>query len=89
MNAGKRRILVAKFRNLKLAVLGQQQVVRCSLWIEARASSVNPDKFFLHWQANGSPVTPYPYSLREAQQVARAMFVEQLEPWTDQEISRS
>jgi hypothetical protein len=86
MNGARRRVMVAKFRDLKLTVLDAEQTVKCELEIEARSSTVNPEAFFLFWKVNGRPVTPYPYSLGQAKQTARALFVEQVEPWRDLEI---
>lgn len=81
MSETKPRIYVGKFRGLKLPVFGKVQTLKCTLEIEARSAPADPELFFLFWKFNGRPACPLPYPLDKAQQTARGMFVEQVEPW--------
>ncbi len=73
----------ARFRGMKMKVLGVDQIVKCEMVIELRRLSVRSQLFGLYYASNAKRVNENGYSLRDAKTVVEAMFAEKVNDWQE------
>jgi hypothetical protein len=73
----------ARFRGLKVRVIGVEKVIACEPVIELRRLSVRSKLFGIYWASNGQRLSHSGHDLRDGKAVAESQFVEKIEDWQE------
>jgi hypothetical protein len=73
----------ARFRGLRVKVMGGTQTLKCEMVIELRRLSVRSQLFGMFHAASAKRLTPHGYSLRDAKACVEGMFAEKLDGWQE------